>query len=179
MDEPDEHSVAGRLGPLLPRLWRFAFVLCRDRSLAEDLVQATCVRAIERAAQFDPATRLDRWTFAILASIWKNEQRRRGTFERIAGAGLADQGRVEPGPDRHTLGRQVLALIDRLPEAQRAVVLLVYAEDYTCREAADTLGIPPGTVMSRLHAARQTLQRLVQAPGGQGTVPHRGPKVQG
>lgn len=185
MAEDHEESVAERLGELLPRLWRFALVLCRDRSVAEDLVQATCLRAIERARQFDPATRLDRWTFAILASIWKNELRRRGTFERFAGAWALDlRPAADENPERAALARQVLALVERLPEAQRAIALLVYAEDYTYREAADTLGIPLGTAMSRLHAARLSLARLVQERPAQdaraaGPPPRRGPGMPG
>ena len=65
------------LEPCLARLWRYALVLSRANDAADDLVQATCVRAIERADQFVAGTRLDRWLFAILRSIWLNEIRTR------------------------------------------------------------------------------------------------------
>jgi len=63
------------LGLLLPRLWRYGLVLSRQKHLAEDLVQATCVRALERTGQFAAGTRLDRWLLAIMHSIWLNELR--------------------------------------------------------------------------------------------------------
>lgn len=153
--------VKAGLSALLPRLWRFAIVLSRDPSLAEDLVQATCLRALERAGQFDPATRLDRWTFTILASIWRNEMRRRALFARAVTGGLPALAPPAGAPaDRHLMVQQALALVDRLPEAQRATVALVYLEEYTYREAAEALDIPVGTVMSRMHAARAALQRM-------------------
>lgn len=63
------------LGLLLPRLWRYGWVLSRQKHVAEDLVQATCLRALERAGQFAPGTRLDRWLLSIMHSIWLNELR--------------------------------------------------------------------------------------------------------
>ncbi|NKF32096.1 RNA polymerase sigma factor, partial [Pseudomonas sp. BGM005] len=61
----------------LARLWRYGLVLSHQRDVADDLVQATCLRALERADQFVPGTRLDRWLFSILHSIWLNEIRSR------------------------------------------------------------------------------------------------------
>jgi RNA polymerase sigma-70 factor (ECF subfamily) len=147
----------------LPRLWRYALVLSGSRDFAEDLVQATCMRALERAHQFAPGSRLDRWLFTILRSIWLNELRAR----RIR----TGQGFVDPellaaedggGPETNILARQVLLEVQKLPEAQREAVLLVYVEGLSYREAAAVLGIPLGTVMSRLAAARATLGRAAQ-----------------
>jgi RNA polymerase sigma-70 factor (ECF subfamily) len=61
----------------LPRLWRYGLVLSGNRDTAEELVQATCVRALERSHQFAAGTRLDRWLISILHSIWLNEVRSR------------------------------------------------------------------------------------------------------
>lgn len=69
------------------RLWRYGLVLSRQRDVADDLVQQTCVRALERAAQFEPGTRLDRWLFSIQHSIWLNEVRSRKVRQ---GRGFAD-----------------------------------------------------------------------------------------
>ncbi len=66
------------MGEHLPRLWRYALVLSRQRHIAEDLVQATCVRALERGDQFVSGTRMDRWLLSILHSIWLNEVRSSG-----------------------------------------------------------------------------------------------------
>lgn len=157
-------AVSLGLGPLLPRLWRFAIVLTRDHAAAEDLVQATCLRALERARQFDPASRLDHWTFAILASIWQNEVRRRTAFGRAASRALSEPDFLQglSAEDAMT-ARQAAAMVDKLPDAQREVVGLVYFEGFTYREAAETLGIPVGTVTSRLNTARLALQRLLRA----------------
>ncbi len=68
-------DIALELPALLPRLWRLGMSLAGNRDVADDLVQSACRRAIERADQFTPGTRLDSWVFAILISIWRNECR--------------------------------------------------------------------------------------------------------
>ena len=120
------------------------------------------MRAIERADQFAPGTRLDRWLFAILRSIWLNEIRARricegGGFVDAEDALSIDGARAI---ETNILAAQVLKEISRLPEAQRETVLLVYGEGYSYAEAASALSIPVGTVMSRLAAARAALTKL-------------------
>lgn len=70
-------EVRQQLAAHLPRLWRYGLVLSRNRDIAEELVQSTCVRALERSSQYTPGTRIDRWLFAILHSIWISELRAR------------------------------------------------------------------------------------------------------
>ena len=159
-DGPGE-TVRNGLEPHLARLWRYALSLCGARDVAEDLVQATCLRAIERAEQFQPGTRLDRWLFSILRSIWFNESRARRVR---AGQGVLDASEALSFDGAHEIetnisAGQVLRAIGALPSAQRETVLLVYVEGYSYREAAELLGAPIGTVMSRLAAARATLTR--------------------
>jgi RNA polymerase sigma-70 factor (ECF subfamily) len=154
--------VIAHLPGLLPRLWRFGLVLSRDRDMAEELVQMACVRAIERAGQFSPGTRLDRWLLAILHSVWLNELRSRRVR---AGLGLVDAEEVliadgEREIETNILATQVFKEVMALPQAQRETVLLVYVEGFTYREAADLLAIPIGTVMSRLAAVRRKLGEL-------------------
>jgi RNA polymerase sigma-70 factor (ECF subfamily) len=137
-------------------------MLSRSGDAAEDLVQATCLRAIERADQFIPGTHLDRWLITILRSIWLNEIRaariREGKgFVDAEDALWFDGARII---ETNILAAEVLTAIGKLPEAQRETVLLVYAEGYSYAEAASTLGIPIGTVMSRLAAARAVLTKL-------------------
>lgn len=146
----------------LPRLWRYGLVLSGNRDTAEDLVQATCVRALERADQFEAGTRLDRWLISILHSIWLNEVRSRKVRQ---GQGLVDADAVLVfdglrDTETNILAAQVLREVQDLPEAQRETVYLVYVEGLTYREAADTLAVPIGTVMSRLAAARAKLAGL-------------------
>ena len=159
MSEDGRREVRTGLDPCLARLWRYALVLTGRSDAAEDLVQATCLRAVERADQFVPGTRLDRWLFAILRSIWLNEIRARRISE---GGGFVDaEDRLgtdgEQAVETNILAAEVFKAIGPLPEAQRETVLLVYGEGYSYAEAASTLGIPIGTVISRLVAARSSL----------------------
>jgi RNA polymerase sigma-70 factor, ECF subfamily len=157
----------------LARLWRYGLALSSARDVAEDLVQATALRALERAEQFQSGTRLDRWLFSILRSIWLNEVRARRIRE---GQGFVDPDQVlfSDGQEVETniFAGQVLNAVHRLPEAQRETVLLVYVEGLSYSEAAEFLGTPIGTVMSRLAAARLTLSKLRPADGG--AAPARG-----
>src|SRR5271154_4239597 len=162
MTEASRREVRAGLEPCLARLWRYALVLSKARDVADDLVQATCLRAIERADQFIPGTRVDRWLFAILRSIWLNEIRSRKIRE---GGGFVDAEEtlsVDGAREIETniLVTEVLKAIGRLPEAQRETVLLVYGEGYSYAEAAGALGIPIGTIMSRLASARSALANL-------------------
>jgi RNA polymerase sigma-70 factor, ECF subfamily len=160
-------EVKAGLAPNLARLWRYGLVLSGARDVADDLVQATCLRAIERAGQFQSGTRLDRWLFSILRSIWLNELRSRRVRE---GGGFVDASEalaIDGGREIETniFAAQVLREVGGLPEAQREAVLLVYVEGLSYREAAEALAAPIGTVMSRLAAARSALGKLRAAPG--------------
>jgi RNA polymerase sigma-70 factor (ECF subfamily) len=159
-------AVRAGLPPLLGRLWRYGVVLSGSRDAAEDLVQATCVRALEKAHQFTPGTRLDRWLFTILHSIWLNDIRaaryRRGTGLVDAETALVFDG--ISAIETNISAAQVLRRVQGLPEAQRETVFLVYVEGLTYREAADILGVPIGTIMSRLAGAREKLATLNHAP---------------
>lgn len=146
----------------LNRLWRYGLILSGNRSTAEDLVQATCLRALEKSNQFEPGTRLDRWLFSILHSIWLNETRaaryRRGQGLIDPETALIFDGIREI--ETNILAGQVLKEVQSLPEAQRETVFLVYVEGLTYREAAETLAVPIGTIMSRLAGARDKLAAL-------------------
>lgn len=162
MGGPEE--VRAALVEHLARLWRYGLILTGRRDEAEDLVQATCVRALERGNQFQSGTRLDRWLFSILRSIWLNELRaqrvRRGKGTVDAETALVLDGASQT--EATVLAHQVLKEVQELPDTQRETVFLVYVEGLAYREAAAILGIPIGTVMSRLAAARVTLAKLNQ-----------------
>lgn len=131
-------------------------------------MQATCVRAIERAGQFTEGTRLDRWLFSIMHSLWIDQVR----SHRIRlGRGVVDAttdglliGGGEDEMEIHILATQVLRRVDALPEAQRVTLFLAYVEGLSYRETADVLGIPIGTVLSRLAGARLQLAEMAAAP---------------
>ncbi|TQV78957.1 RNA polymerase sigma factor [Denitrobaculum tricleocarpae] len=168
MTDTRQNPVKSGLPELLSRLWRFAMVLSHNEEIAGDLVQATCLRALQRSEQFQEGTHLDRWTFSIMASLWKNELR----AERIRrGGGFVDAEEVlvSDGAEKietNILLTEVLAEVQALPEAQRSAVLLVYVEGLTYAEAAATLEVPIGTIMSRLAAARFKLAALRRAEDG-------------
>ncbi len=155
-------EIAAGFARHLPRLWRYGLVVSGNRDVAQDLVQATCVRALERSHQFSPGSRLDRWLFSILRSIWLNEVRSRRIRQ---GHGFVDAETaltVDLRDELQTniLAAQVLKEVEALPEAQREAVFVVYVEGLKYREAAELLQVPIGTIMSRLAAARATLGRL-------------------
>lgn len=165
MAVPEEATeFSRRIGELLPRLYRFALVLARSPPDADDLVQCACERALVRARQFTADTRLDRWLFRILHSIWLNELRSRAVRSRFR---LREQQARQVAenslgrPDTTLLLREMLAIAFELPAEQRSVLLLICGEGFTYRETADTLGIPIGTVVSRLARARLALMERV------------------
>ena len=162
MSEDTNTTVSAGLAAYLTRLWRYGLVLSGNRDTAEDLVQATCVRALERAHQFQPGTKLDRWLFSILNSIWKNEIRSQ-KIRQGAGFVDAEDVLVTDGAtqiETNIFARQVLTEVQSLPEVQRVTVFLVYAEGHSYKEAAETLDVPIGTIMSRLAAARAKLGQM-------------------
>jgi RNA polymerase sigma-70 factor (ECF subfamily) len=155
-------KVRDGLDRLLPRVWRFCLVLSGDRSVADDLAQATCLRALEREDQFQPGTRLDRWIFRIAQTVWLNQLRadkvrRGGGLVPVEQAGLVD---ASSDAEANLFANEVFSQVMALPEAQRSVVLLVYVEGYLYKEAAEHLDVPVGTVMSRLASARDRLSVL-------------------
>ncbi len=153
--------------------------MCRDSSLAEDLVQETLLKAIRRRDQFTPGTNLRAWLFRILSNEWVSRYRRSGleraTFEAPEvdpisdGWVSADTMRALRDPESvavaPVLRGELARALDLLPEDFRMVVLLVDAQELTYEEAASALGIPAGTVMSRLHRARKLLQTALLEHG--------------
>jgi len=159
------------LPELLPRLRRFSLALTGSPDKGDDLVQETCVRALARAEQWQPGTRLDSWIFKIMHNIWIDHLRAsriRGTVVDLdTSAELAgEDGRVTMD-GRLTLAH-VLDAMERLPAEQRAVLALVCVEELSYKETADLLEIPLGTVMSRLARARRFLHaRAIEGAGPQ------------
>ena len=142
---------------LLPRLRRFAGGLTPDRHLADDLVQAACLKALERWHQWTPGTSLASWMFRIVQNTWLDDFRakaRQATDHDedalLNVAGDDGQALLEQRSELRAVRRAMAAL----PEEQRVVLLLVTVDGMSYQEAADALAIPMGTVMSRLARAR-------------------------
>jgi RNA polymerase sigma-70 factor (ECF subfamily) len=150
------------LPALLPRLWKFALRLSGDQHDAEDLVQRSCIRALERAHQLQPDTNPLSWMFSIVHTTWLNEVRQRAVRGRYridwheSLLETAEDSAVGT-PEMHLMNQRLIRAVASLPEKQRVVLLLVGVEGMTYHEAAQTLGVPIGTVMSRVSRARHTL----------------------
>ncbi|AZL68449.1 MULTISPECIES: sigma-70 family RNA polymerase sigma factor [Pseudomonas] len=149
---------------LLQRLRRFALWLTREASSADDLVQATVERALSRRGQQREMDSLRPWLFTILYRLFLDGKRR----ERLHARWLAWFGRSQAeeslGGDTESivLAQADLQAFARLSAEQRALLLLVSVEGLSYKEAAETLGIPIGTVMSRLSRARAALRELTE-----------------
>ena len=148
------------LHALIPRLRRFARSLASDAAAADDLVQATLERALTRGAEMRDPAALQAWLFSVLYRVFLDEHRRAARWKRIARLFSADGDASPPTPDQVFDARTSLAGFACLTPEQRALLMLVSVEGLAYREAAETLGIPVGTVMSRLSRARQALRAL-------------------
>ena len=153
------------LPEMLPRLWAFALRISGDQHDAEDLVQRACVRGLERAHQLQADTAPLSWMFSIVHSTWINELRARSVRSRSSMEWDDDflETVEDPSartPEQITMNAQIIEAVQRLPEAQRAVMLLVAVEGLSYSETAEALEVPIGTVMSRMSRARQAIGAL-------------------
>ena len=156
----DGADFRSQLVELMPRLRRFAHGLTGSAADADDLVQSTLERALEKLDQWQPGTRLDSWLYRIAQNLWIDQvrsARTRGTavdveaLEAVAGS----DGRVTN--EQQLAMRDTRRAMAELPEEQRAVLMLVAVEEMSYADAAQALDIPIGTVMSRLSRARRAL----------------------
>ena len=165
-ESPDD--LRHRLAELLPRLRRFARTLTRQREDADDLVQLALERALLRLDQWQPGTRLDSWMFTIMKNAWIDEVRARGRRDALllpeeAGENVGQA--VGDWPvDRQHQRIDVQRAMAQLNDDQRLVVGLVLVEGLPYKEAAAVLGVPIGTLTSRLARAREALQAILSGP---------------
>lgn len=152
---------------------RTAFLITRDRALAEDIVQAAFLRAYERIVQFDARRSFGPWFLrsvvndAVKAAVRRKRQVPLEVSSEGEETSLADLlADPSPGPDdlveAAELRRTVWAALGKLPPAQRAAIVLRYYLGLSEAEMADELACPPGTVKWRLHAARKRLRTLLR-----------------
>jgi RNA polymerase sigma-70 factor (ECF subfamily) len=174
---PDATFEADALAQL-DSLYRTALRLTRIPADAEDLVQETYLKAFRAAHRFEPGTNLRAWLFTILHNSARNRARDRArdavmvdseTVERAAdvvpGAGLPSAGDTpESLLLRDTLGPELQAAIDALPEAFREAIWLRDVEEFSYAEIASMLSIPVGTVMSRISRGRRMLFERLNHP---------------
>jgi RNA polymerase sigma-70 factor (ECF subfamily) len=149
---------------LLPRLRRFALTLARDPDRADDLVQASCERALTRFDQLREGTRLDSWLYRIIYTQWVDNLRRKKTRSAKLILLTNESGSMNPGADAGNSLDTALDLqnaLGTLPEEHQAALMLVSVEGYSYAEAATVLEVPAGTVASRVARARKMLGRIL------------------
>ena len=150
---------------LLDRLYSAALRLTRNDADAQDLVQDTYLKALRSSGQFEAGTNLRGWMFTILHNTFLNQRRDRGRSPIDA-----DSDAVEQAPDprleatnpealllRETMDADLQAALDNLPAAYREAVWLRDVEQFSYEEIAGIIGVPIGTVMSRISRGRRAL----------------------
>jgi RNA polymerase sigma-70 factor, ECF subfamily len=153
---------------LLPRLRRYALAKTGSPQDADDLVQATCERAWRARDQWRPGERMDYWTFRIMKNLYIDEIR----AASIRGIDAGPEALEEIPDHRWTRGvegsmtlAQVSEAMQQLSAPMRDVLALVPIEGLSYGEAAAVLGVPVGTVMSRLARARAELMSRLNLTG--------------
>jgi len=160
--------------PLLPNLYSAALRMTRNPSDAEDLVQETYLRAFRGFKGFEEGTNLKAWIYRILTNtyinIYRKKQREPVTvsgddiedwylYEKLGESAVAPSAEaaiIEALPEE-----EVKVALESLPEGFRLAVWLVDVEGFSYKEAAEMLGVPIGTVMSRLHRGRKSLEKAL------------------
>jgi RNA polymerase sigma-70 factor (ECF subfamily) len=159
---------AAEVEAVIPRLRRYARALTAGREAADDLVQDTLERAWAKRALWQPGTDLRAWLFTLMHNLHVNSLK--SARRRPATSSIAEEDAPAAAASAETgivLG-ELRAALTALPDEQREVVLLVGLEQLSYAEVAGVLGIPVGTVMSRLARGRERLRILLEAGSGQG-----------
>src|SRR5690242_8694872 len=160
--------------PLARPLFHAALRLTRHTEWAEDLTQDTLIRAYQRFDQFTPGTNFRAWLFTILTHLYINDCARARRRPQTASFDVAgEEGGAWEFPSSESsndpeillltnvLDEEVQTALDSLLEEFRVAVILVDMEELTYQEAADALGVPVGTVRSRVSRGRAALRRLL------------------
>lgn len=164
---------------LIPRLRRYARALTGDRPRADDLVQDTLERAITKWSLWRPGTDLRAWMFTIMHNVFVNQARRSNRDAVSTDPAVIAELDLADGAVADTLVQLngIERALGQLPDEQREVLLLVALEGLSYDEVAHTLGVPAGTVMSRLSRARARLANLLEGGDGRTTEGARQLKV--
>lgn len=149
------------------RLYALCLRLCRDRFDADDLYQDTWYKAMRAYRKYDPARPFGAWLTAICVNVYRDQYRRRKLAE-VLGFGGEDrpafwENVAAPPDDPYP---EVREAVDALPEPLRLAVVLYYFEDCDIAQTARLLGVPEGTVKSRLARARARLKGVLEDDGG-------------
>ncbi|HEV2263490.1 MAG TPA: sigma-70 family RNA polymerase sigma factor [Stellaceae bacterium] len=152
--------------PYLPHLRAFARMLAQNRSLADDLVQETVLRALSHAHQFQPGTNLKAWLTTILRNAYFTEKRSQGRIAQIDVEAVRDSSAVSGGQEWHLRMRDFEGAFNTLSPVQREALVLVGASGFSYEQAATMAGCAVGTMKSRVSRARLQLQTLLDGADG-------------
>jgi RNA polymerase sigma-70 factor (ECF subfamily) len=146
--------------PHLPALFRIAMWLVKDRGEAEDLVQDTFMQALQSFHRFEIGTNCRAWLVRILFHVNSNRRRAKSRLLLVSDTDehIAETLAFDPPTPQGLTEEEVLRALRSLPPQFEEVVLLSDIEDMTYKEIAETLGLPVGTVMSRLHRGRKKMR---------------------
>ncbi len=150
----------------LPRLRRFAAALAGTVAAGDDLVQDACERALQRAGELRDATRLDGWLYSIIRNLWIDETRSRRVRRHEdldAAASIIGEDGEAVSESRITL-EAVRRCLGEMSADHRTVLVLVCVDGFSYKQTSEVLGVPAGTVMSRLSRARQELRDRLDQP---------------
>lgn len=156
-----------QLAAELPHLRRFARALTGDAALADDVVQDCIERALTKSHLYDPARPLRAWLYAILRNLFISGLRRDGRSAVVKSVDeLAENEGAVPATQEERLSVALIGdALNLLPPQQREVIVLVALEEMSYRDVAEIVGVPIGTVMSRLSRARNALQQILEDRG--------------
>lgn len=149
----------------LPRLRRYARALTGDTAAADELVQDTLERALNKQALWREGSDLRAWLFTVMHNVFVNQIRSAAVTRTVPVDDALLDSPAAASSDRLEL-RDLDRALQLLPEEQREVVLLVGLEELTYEEAAVVLEVPVGTIMSRLSRGRERLRRILSGSGG-------------
>ena len=155
--------------PHMPSLFRLAMWSERNRDEAEDLVQDTLRQALESFHRFTPGTNCRAWLVSILHHVRSNKRRAKGRSPMVSDPddAIASATPFVPPVPEHLTDEELLAALRRIPPHYQDVIVLSDVEELPYKEIATSLGIPIGTVMSRLHRGRAALRQELAAAKGQ------------
>ena len=160
----ERYDLAALLAPLRRRALRW----CRNAAQADDLVQETLLRAFTKGGVFETQAHLQAWLYKVLQNLFISRRRNEATAQRALGAvhgAQADRVARWEAPSPPFLLPSAERALNSVPEPFASVVRLVDLEDHSYAEAAEVLGVPVGTVMSRLSRGRHRLAReLAKVP---------------
>ena len=147
--------------PLMPDVFRVAQWLVRDREIAEDLTQETMIQALRSFHLYSPGTNCRAWLVTILYRVNGKRRMKLGQLKLVQDTEeqIAETVAFEPPIPEQLTDEDILAAIKRVPAKFSEVVMLTDVEEFSYKEAAALLGVPTGTVMSRLHRGRRLLRQ--------------------